>query len=144
MTLADALVYAEKKGAAVIVDVATLTGACVVALGDRIAALMGNDQALIDRLIAISERTGEKFWQLPLHEEYQKKIESDVADLKNSGGRDASTITAGLFLKAFVEDARWLHIDIAGKEMTDKDLHYTPRGATGFGVRSLYELFCTM
>ncbi|MBE0433868.1 leucyl aminopeptidase [candidate division WOR-3 bacterium] len=141
MTLADALVYAEKKGAGVIVDIATLTGGCVVALGNLIAALMGNDQALAERLIELSDLTGEKFWQLPLCEEYQKQIKSDVADLKNSGGRDASTITAGLFLKSFVDKARWLHIDIAGKELAEKEAHYTPRGATGFGVRSLYDLF---
>lgn len=144
MTLADALVYAETKGAGVIVDIATLTGGCVVALGNLIAALMGNDQGLAERLIEISDLTGEKFWQLPLYEEYQKQIKSDVADLKNSGGRDASTITAGLFLRSFVDKARWLHIDIAGKESTDKETYYTPRGATGFGVRSLYDLFRAM
>lgn len=117
MTLADALVYAEQKGATVMVDVATLTGGCVVALGDRIAAVMGNDQGLVERLTGAGERAGESFWQLPLYEDYMKQIKSDVADVKNSGGRDASTITAGLFLKGFVDRARWLHIDIAGKEI---------------------------
>lgn len=144
LTLADALVYAERQGAVTMVDIATLTGGCVVALGDRIAAVLGNDQTLTEKLIGIGERTGESFWPLPLHDDYVKQIKSDVADVKNSGGREASTITAGLFLKGFVDRARWLHIDIAGKEMTDKDAHYTPRGATGFGVRSLFELFCTM
>jgi leucyl aminopeptidase len=144
LTLADAIVYAEKKGAKSIIDIATLTGGCVVALGTEIAALMGNEQALVDRLLEKSHQTGEKFWQLPLPEEYQKQLKSDVADLKNSGGRNASTITAGLFLKAFVDKAKWLHIDVAGKELAESESHYTPAGATGFGVRSLYELLSGM
>ncbi len=141
LTLADALVYAEKKGARLVVDVATLTGGCVVALGTLIAGLMGNDDKLIQTWMEISRLTGEKFWPLPLPEEYVKQMKSDVADMKNSGGRDASAITAGLFLKAFVDKAKWLHIDIAGKELVDRDDHYTPAGATGFGVRSLFEFF---
>lgn len=139
MTLADAIVYGEKQGAQVIVDIATLTGACIVALGESIAGVMGNDQALIDKLIQISKDTGESCWQLPLYESYNKLIESTVADVKNSGGRNASTITAGLFLRAFVDKAKWLHIDIAGKELTEKASFYTPVGGTGFGVRTLYE-----
>jgi leucyl aminopeptidase len=144
LTLADALAYGEKKGARVIVDIATLTGGCVVALGTSIAAVMGNDRALTDRLLEITKRTGEPFWQLPLHEEYRKQIKSEVADLKNSGGRYASTITAGLFLQSFVNKAKWLHIDVAGKELTDKESYYTPVGGTGFGVRTLYELMVSL
>lgn len=144
LTLADAIVYAEKKGAKVIIDIATLTGGCMVALGTMIAALMSNAQELVDRLIEKSSQTGEKFWQLPLPDEYMKQLKSDLADLKNSGGRNASTITAGLFLKSFVDKAKWLHIDVAGKELTDDESYYTPAGATGFGVRSLYELLNDM
>jgi len=144
LTLADAIVYAEKKGAKLIIDIATLTGGCVVALGTLIAALMGNAQELVDKLIEKSNQTGEIFWQLPLPDEYMKLLKSDVADLKNSGGRNASTITAGLFLKSFVDKAKWLHIDVAGKELADSGSHYTPTGGTGFGVRSLYELLNDM
>ena len=141
LTLADAIVYAEKKGARVIVDVATLTGGCVVALGTLIAGLMGNDDSLIQTWMERSRPTGEKFWPLPLPEDYMKQMKSDVADIKNSGGRDASTITAGLFLRSFVDKAKWLHIDIAGKELAERDDLYTPAGGTGFGVRSLFEFF---
>jgi len=140
LTLADALVYGEKKGARTIIDIATLTGGCPVALGNSIAAVMGNAQELIDRIIEISRLTGEAFWQLPLYDDYKKQIRSDVADLKNSGGRYASTITAGLFLNAFIDKARWIHIDVAGKELNEKESYYTPIGGTGFGVRTLHEL----
>ena len=139
LTLADALVYAERKKANVIIDIATLTGGCVVALGETVAGLMGNDKHLQDELIEVSRRTGETVWPLPLHEDYNKKLKSDVADLKNSGGKYASAITAGLFLKAFVDKAKWLHIDVAGPELTDEASDYTPAGGTGFGVRTLYE-----
>jgi leucyl aminopeptidase len=139
MTLADALCYAEEKGAQHIIDVATLTGGCVVALGDVTAAVMGNRQKQIDQLLTIARETGEKHWQLPLFEEYKTQIKSDIADLKNSGGRKASTITAGLFLQSFVDKANWVHIDIAGKELNDTDTYYRPKGGTGFGVRTLYE-----
>ncbi len=141
MTLADALCYAEKEGAKTIVDIATLTGGCAIALGDITAGVMGNNQELIDKLMAISKDTGERLWQLPLFEEYDEKIKSDVADIKNSGGRLASPITAGMFLKHFVEKAKWVHIDIASKEFAEKDRFYQPKGATGFGVRTLFE-FC--
>lgn len=141
MTLADAICYAEEQGATTIVDIATLTGGCAIALGDVTAGVMGNEQDLIDKLLAISKSTGERMWQLPLFEEYEEKIKSDVADIKNSGGRLASPITAGMFLKHFVEKAKWIHIDIASKESAEKDRFYQPRGATGFGVRTLFE-FC--
>jgi leucyl aminopeptidase len=144
LTLADALVYAERKKADVIIDIATLTGGCVVALGETVAGLMGNDKRLLDGLIEVSERTGETLWPLPLHEDYYKKLKSDVADLKNSGGKYASAITAGLFLKAFVDKAKWLHIDVAGPELADKESDYTPVGGTGFGVRTLYEFINNM
>jgi leucyl aminopeptidase len=139
LTLADAIAYAEKKGAQVIIDIATLTGGCVVALGTQIAGLMGNKQKLVNKLIKVTEHTGEQFWQLPLYDGYNKLIDSDVADVKNSGGRAASAITAGLFLQHFVDKAKWLHIDVAGNELTDKQSFYTPVGGTGFGVRTLFE-----
>ena len=144
LTLADALVYAETKKAKSIIDVATLTGGCVVALGEKIAGLMGNDKPMSDKLIEISKRTGEPLWPLPLFDGYIKLLKSEVADLKNTGGRYASAITAGLFLKAFVKKAKWLHIDVAGTELTDKENDYTPVGGTGFGVRTLYEFISTM
>jgi leucyl aminopeptidase len=140
LTIADALTYGENKGARTIIDIATLTGGCAVALGNSVAAVMGNAQELIDKIIEISRVTGEAFWQLPLYDEYKKQIRSDVADLKNSGGRNASTITAGLFLQEFIDKAHWLHIDVAGKELTEKGSYYTPIGGTGFGVRTLHEL----
>jgi leucyl aminopeptidase len=140
MTLADALCYAEKKGARTIVDIATLTGGCVVALGDITAAIMGNDQRFINNLLSVSEETGEQLWQLPLFKEYKEQLKSDVADMKNSGGRKASSITAGLFLQSFVDKAKWIHIDIAGKEIAEKTTFYTPKGGTGFGVRTLFGL----
>jgi len=140
LTLADSIAYAEKQDAHTIIDIATLTGGCAVALGNSIAAVMGNDQQLIDKILDVSKSTGEPCWQLPLYENYMKLITSDVADLKNSGGRYASTITAGLFLKAFVEKSKWLHIDVAGKELVEKESFYMPVGGTGFGVRTLYEL----
>lgn len=140
MTLADAICYAEKEKAKIIIDIATLTGGCVVALGELTAALMGNNQKLINILLEVSKKTGEKFWQLPLFEEYKEKMESDVADLKNSGGRNASAITAGIFLQAFVDKAKWLHIDIAGKEFVERETFYQPKGGTGFGVRTLFEI----
>ncbi len=139
LTLADAIVYAQKQGAQLIIDIATLTGGCVVALGTQIAGLMGNNQQVIKQLLKITENTGEQFWQLPLYDGYKKLIDSDVADLKNAGGRAASIITAGLFLQSFVDKAKWLHVDVAGKEFTDKKSSYTAVGGTGFGVRTLYE-----
>lgn len=139
MTLADALCYAETKGAKFMIDIATLTGGCVVTFGDVTAAVMGNRQRRIEAFLKIAQKTGEKHWQLPLHKEYKKQLESDVADLKNSGGRKASTITAGLFLESFVDKAEWIHIDIAGKEICEKATFDTPKGGTGFGVRTLFE-----
>lgn len=139
MTLVDAICYAESKKAKTIIDIATLTGGCVVALGDVTGAVMANDQKLIDTLLSISENTGERLWQLPLFEEYKEQLKSDVADIKNSGGRKASTITAGIFLQSFVNNSKWLHIDIAGKEIAEKSSFYTPKGGTGFGVRTLFD-----
>ncbi len=140
LILADALSYAAKYKPAAIIDLATLTGACVVALGQHAAGMMGNDAVLMDRLKAAGERTFERVWQLPLFEEYEQQIKSDIADVKNVGGRWAGAITAGLFLKRFVGRHKWVHLDIAGTAMREDASFYTPKGGSGFGVRLLTEL----
>ncbi len=137
LILADALTYAQRLGADKIIDIATLTGGCTIALGNLTAALLGSDQKLVDLLIDTSQETGERMWQLPLFEEYFDQIKSDIADVKNSGGREASTITGGMFLKQFVDKTPWVHIDIAGKELTDKQKGYLVKGAAGYGTRTL-------
>ncbi|MGC9346815.1 MAG: leucyl aminopeptidase [Anaerolineae bacterium] len=139
LILADALTYAGEFAPDAIFDIATLTGGRIVALGAHAAAVMGDDD-LIDRLTRAGETTGERVWQLPLFEEYGKQLKSDVADLKNTGGRAASTITAAFFLSKFVpEETPWVHIDIAGLGLTDDARPYIPKGGTGFGVRLLVE-----
>ena len=136
LVLADAIGYAIKyyKPKAVI-NIATLTGACSIALGSEAAALMGNNEGLMGKLKKASEDTYERVWQMPLYEEYKEYIKSDVADIKNSGGRNGSLVTAGYFLKEFAGDTPWAHLDIAGTAWSDKDKPYTPKGATAMGVR---------
>lgn len=137
LCLADALFYATRYTPAAIIDVATLTGACVVALGNHAIGLMGNNPALISRIKEAGEKSGERVWELPLWEEYFEQIKSDVADLKNVGGRPAGMITAGAFLMKFVGDYPWAHLDIAGTAWTDEARPYNSKGATGAGVRLL-------
>lgn len=137
LTLADALHYANRKKPDYMIDMATLTGACLVALGMLYSGVMGNDQKLIDKIIACGKHTGENFWHLPLPEEYKTQLKSDVADLKNIGGPHGGTLTAGLFLQDFVGDTKWAHIDIAGPAFTESPLPYTPKGGTGIMVRTL-------
>jgi leucyl aminopeptidase len=137
LVLADALALAAASKPDLIIDLATLTGACVVALGPQVAGLYGNDQPTVDRLIALGRDSGEPLWQLPLVPEYRDDIKSAVADLKNVGGGTAGSITAALFLQEFVDGARWIHLDIAGPAFAEKDLPYAPKGGTGFGVRTL-------
>lgn len=137
LTLADALVFAEKLEVDAIVDLATLTGACVVALGDDIAGLWSTDEALAEQLLNSSENAGEKFWQMPMEEPYFEGLKSLHADMKNTGPRAGGSITAALFLNQFVEKTAWAHLDIAGPVWTDKDKGYNGAGATGFGVRTL-------
>lgn len=139
LILADALVYAEKYKPSAVIDIATLTGACVVALGHHASGMMGNDDELIAKLKAAGEKTHERLWQLPLFEEYEKQIKSDVADVKNVGGRWAGAITAGLFLKKFVGNYKWVHLDIAGTAILEEDFPYAPKGGSGVGVRLLVE-----
>ena len=137
LILADALTLAADSKPDAIVDLATLTGACMVALGNQVAGLFSNDQALADRLLAASSETGEALWQLPLVADYKDDIKSAVADLKNIGGGHAGSITAALFLQEFVGTTPWVHLDIAGPAFLEKGLPYAPKGGTGFGVRTL-------
>jgi leucyl aminopeptidase len=139
LILADALSYALRFKPELIIDLATLTGACIVALGDQVAGLMGTSQEAMEKLRKASEATGEDVWPLPLKEEYEELIKSDVADVKNAGGREAGAIQGGLFLKKFVGETPWVHLDIAGPVWADKERPYRPKGATGFGVRLLVE-----
>jgi leucyl aminopeptidase len=139
LILSDALAYANRLSPAAIVDIATLTGGCVVALGKHACGLMSNDGALAAELAAAGERSGERAWELPLWPEYRGQIDSDIADIKNSGGREASPITAGVFLQEFVDEVPWAHLDIAGTAWAEKEGGWQPKGATGFGVRLLVE-----
>jgi leucyl aminopeptidase len=144
LILADALALAAEGKPDGIVDLATLTGACVVALGEKIAGLMANDEAFGDRVEAASKRAGERMWPLPLPKEYRKLLDSEIADMKNiSGGGYGGALTAGLFLQEFVNEVPWVHLDIAGPARAGSDDGYTRRGGTGFGVRTLLELVST-
>lgn len=137
LTLADALVFAEKLGVDAIVDLATLTGACVIALGDDIAGLWSPNDALANQLLEASGKSGEKLWRMPLEEKYFEGMKSPIADMKNTGPRPGGAITAALFLKQFVKDTAWAHLDVAGPVWADKENGYNGVGATGFGVRTL-------
>jgi len=140
LILADALEYAKKYNPEFVIDIATLTGACVVALGHEAAGLMGNNSELIERIKKSSQRTGERVWELPLWDEYNEYIKSDFADVKNVGNRYGGAITAAAFLKKFT-NYKWAHMDIAGVAYTDKEKFYIKKGGTGFGVRLFVELF---
>jgi leucyl aminopeptidase len=139
LILADALGYAEKYKPDAVIDLATLTGACVVALGHFATGMMGNDEKLMHGLKEAGEKTYERVWPLPLYEEYDKLIKSDVADVKNVGGRWGGAITAGMFLKKFVRDYKWVHLDIAGTAILEEPQEYAPKGGSGVGVRLLVE-----
>lgn len=137
LILADAISYAKKLGATQLVDLATLTGAVSIALGDVNTGILGTDQKLIDELIESGGEVGEKIWQLPLDKEYSKQIKSDIADIKNVGGRKAGTITAAAFLKEFADGTSWAHLDIAGTAWGDDAKPYRSKGPTGVCVRML-------
>ncbi|MBW4634221.1 MAG: leucyl aminopeptidase [Iphinoe sp. HA4291-MV1] len=137
LTLADALVFAEKLGVDAIVDLATLTGACIIALGDDIAGLLSPNDALAQQLEKAAESSGEKIWRLPMEEKYFEGLKSGIADMKNTGPRPGGSITAALFLKQFVKETPWAHLDVAGPVWKDKEDGYNGSGATGFGVRTL-------
>ncbi len=139
LILADALSYAARYEPEAMVDIATLTGACVVALGHHASGLMGNDEALIEEIRQVGERTGERVWPLPLWVEYRDLLKSEIADIKNSGGRAAGTISAAMFLREFVGPVPWAHLDIAGTAWAEKAGPYQPVGPTGVGVRLFIE-----
>ena len=144
MILADAIAYGiSTYSPKSVIDLATLTGAAIIALGANVAAMIGSNKQLVDRLRKLSDKTGEKMWELPLYNEYHEQIRSTYADIKNVGGRPGGAITAAAFLSNFVNDVPWVHIDIAGTAWTQEGTHeksYNHRGATGFGVRTLVKL----
>ena len=141
LVLADALSLASELEPDAIIDLATLTGACVVALGNSVAGLFGSDEGLITDVREASARAGEATWPLPLYADYRSQIDSDVADMKNIGKPgQAGAITAALLLERFVDGTAWVHLDVAGPARTDEDKGVLTKGATGFGVRTLLEL----
>lgn len=142
LILADAVAYARKLGATKIVDLATLTGAVSIALGDVYVAILGNNQEWTDTVIGAAKKSGEKFWQLPLDKEYREQIKSEIADIKNVGGRKAGTITGAYFIREFVEDTPWVHLDIAGTAWNESTKPYLAIGPTGVCVRTLVNLVC--
>jgi leucyl aminopeptidase len=144
LILSDALSYSVKKGISPLIDLATLTGACHVALGDLYAGVFANDQKVADDIMKAGKQAGEPLWQLPLPDDYKEMNKSEVADIKNSGGRYGGAITAALFLQEFVGKTPWVHLDIAAPFMSDKTKGILVKGATGFGVRTLITLAVNM
>jgi leucyl aminopeptidase len=141
LILADAISYARKvKNAAAIIDLATLTGACGIALGEHAAGLWSTSESLKQKLLDAAQESGERVWPMPLFSEYEEQNKSEVADIKNSGGKLAGACTGAAFLKKFARNTRWAHLDIAYTASTNKERPYLTRGATGFGVRLLVEL----
>ncbi len=134
LVLADVLSYARRYEPAAVLDAATLTGACVIALGHTATAVLGRDDALVQEVLDAGARAGERGWRLPLWDDYKPLIKSEVADIKNVGGRDAGTITAALFLAEFAEAFPWVHLDIAGTAYSETDVGYLPSGPTGVPV----------
>lgn len=148
LILADALAYAHKLKPELVIDIATLTGAVISALGHHVAAILGNDRTYIDKIKNAGDVTYERVWELPLYDEYKKQIKSEVADVRNLGTRGAGVITAAMFLKSFISDKnkkeyKWIHIDIAGTAIIDEGAYYIQSGASGFGVRLLIEFLRT-
>jgi leucyl aminopeptidase len=139
LVLADGLHYARQLGATHLIDVATLTGACVVALGYVNAGAFTNDERMWEGFNAAVKRAGEKFWRLPVDQEYQELIKSQIADIKNTGGRWGGAVTAAMFLKEFVEDTPWMHLDIAGTAWEEENRAWIAKGPSGIAVRSIVE-----
>ncbi len=137
LILADALCYGNKLGVTKMIDCATLTGACVIALGHAASAAVTNDENFVQQFLNVAKSTGERYWQMPLYEDYANAMKSDIADLKNTGGRAAGTLTAGAFLKSFVAETPWIHLDIAGTAYLDNDSAWQAKGPTGTPVRAL-------
>jgi leucyl aminopeptidase len=144
LILADALALAARQQPDYMINIATLTGACMVALGPGVAGLFSNNQQLADRLMNCSESAGEKLWRLPLVKEYREMIKSSVADMKNIGGAHGGAIVAALILQEFVADVPWAHLDIAGPAFAESDQPICPKGGTGFGVRTLLNFISTL
>jgi leucyl aminopeptidase len=144
LILADALSYIKTFPVSRIIDVATLTGACHIALGDICTGVFGNNQELVDKIIAAGNNSGEKMWQLPMFEEYKEYNKSEVADIKNHGGRYGGAILAAQFLAEFAGDTPWVHLDIAGTSDTTKERGYLLKGATGVPVRTLIDLIISV
>ncbi|MDQ3930626.1 MAG: leucyl aminopeptidase [Chloroflexota bacterium] len=140
LVLADALDLARKRGAERLVDVATLTGAMKVALGDVATGAMGNNEEWTNQVLAAAKATGEPLWPMPLYPEYTEKLKSNIADMMNTGGRFGGALTAGAFLQQFVGDTPWVHLDVAGTAYTEKDYSWQMKGATGVMIRTLIEL----
>ncbi len=140
LVLADAVAYARSLGLTRLVDVATLTGAVVVALGNQCTGAFSNDQSFVDRVVAAGEAVGERIWQLPTYDEYKDQYKSDLADIKNTGGRGAGSITGAQIIGEFTDGASWVHLDIAGTSRSDKAKRWDPKGATGVPVRTLVRL----
>lgn len=144
LVLADGLCYARRLGATHLIDMATLTGAVSVALGDVRVGVMSNNQKWLDIFLRAAEECGEKMWPLPMDDEYGELIKSKIADLKNSSGRAGATIAAAKFLEAFVEKIPWIHLDIAGTEWLDDAKPYCSAGPTGIGIRSIIQTICSL
>ena len=142
LILADAISYARKLGATKIIDLATLTGAVSIALGTINVAILGNDQQFVDELRGAAREVGERFWQLPMDRDYREMIKSDIADIKNSAGRNAGTITAASFLREFAEDTPWVHLDIAGTAWENERKPHMSKGPTGVAIRTLINYVC--
>lgn len=137
IVLADAMTFAARQGAELMIDLATLTGASVVAVGNEAASLFGTDDTLVSDLLQASEHAGERMWHMPLWESYRADLNSDIADIKNSGNRDGGAIKAALFLKEFTNGVPWAHLDVAGPAWSGKESGYRTVGATGYGVHTL-------
>ncbi|MBH0200704.1 MAG: leucyl aminopeptidase, partial [Nitrospira sp.] len=139
LILADGLAYAARYKPAVLIDIATLTGACVVALGQFAVGMFGTDDTLKESVRKAGVRAGERVWEMPLWDEYFEQLKSDVADMRNIGGRGGGMITAALFLSKFAGDWPWVHLDIASTDWSERERAYIPKGPTGIGTRLLIQ-----
>jgi leucyl aminopeptidase len=140
LTLADVLTFANRQKPDAMIDLATLTGACVVALGEEYTGAMGNNDSLMKKVLAAAQEAGENLWELPMPDAYHKQIVSDIADYNNVGGKWGGSITAGLLLKEFAGETPWVHLDIAGPAFAEQPYNaYTKKGGTGHAVRTLIE-----
>jgi leucyl aminopeptidase len=140
MTLIDALGYAKRFSPKAVIDIATLTGACSIALGNVAIAMMGNNRKLLDKMKSAGDNVYERVWEMPLFKEYEDYVKSDIADLKNAGGKSGALMSSAYFLSQFAADVPWVHLDIAGTAWLEKDRPYSPKGASGVGVRLLLNL----